>query len=290
MRSKILLDLFHIYAPSYKEKCIADFVTDFLKAHNIDFTRDSYDNIYVMNKKNAPLLCAHMDCVGKEESGNLVSFINLYKYKNDIICKGLGNVGGDDKCGVYMMLLSVIDKLDVNYIFSVGEEVSYQFGIKAIINSLKDNEVFKTVPYCLVLDRKNSGDLICLKNNYGSKEFDEAMGKIGEKYNFVSVSGGYSDTNTICKYMNGANLSCGYYNPHSKQEFFSIKEMFNTYHYVKDLVKNLKRDIKFDETLVPKEHNCSYYNGDYWSNKKKCYVSYQEWYKEFYDDTNIYGY
>lgn len=262
MRSKILMDLFHLYAPSYKEKPVSDFVDKFLTNKKIEHTVDEYGNIVCMNFKSQPILCAHMDCVGKEDSGKLVEYINLYKYGNDLICKGVGNIGADDKCGVYLMLLSIIDKLNVNLIFSIGEEVSNQNGIKKIFKDLKENEIFKSAPFFLVLDRKNSGDLICNLNNYGSKEFDEAMEKIGKKFNFKSVKGGYSDANTLSDKLNGANLSMGYYNPHSTQEFFSIKEMLNSYHYVKEIIKKLPRNIPFDSAAHPEkmEYTYPYYN------------------------------
>ena len=54
----------------------------------------------------------------------------------------------------------------------------------------------------------------------------------GKKYDYASVKGGHSDTATFSEYMNAANLSVGYYNPHSKTEFVIIQDMLNTFNYL----------------------------------------------------------
>ena len=243
---EMLLSLFRLYGPSNGEKPILDFIINILTLNNIPYQQDDKGNIYCLNYKNEPLLSAHTDCVGTAESGAYVKFVDIYSYGEDEIMKGLGNIGGDDKCGVFLILLYLLSKKPINAVFSICEEIGGFDGIKHLLPTIKDNEIFKSIPYCIVLDRKNGGDIICNKNNYGSKKFEDALAEIGKKYSYSPVVGGCSDMNTIKDYMNGCNLSVGYYNPHSTTEFVSLSELYNTWNYLQDLIENMPRDIPLE--------------------------------------------
>lgn len=262
----LLLDLFHIYAPSKGEKELLDFIVSILSKNNIPYQQDDNGNIYCLNHMNEPLLSAHTDCVGTAESGAYVNLIDLYPYENDEILKGIGNIGGDDKCGVFLILLYLLSGKPINAVFSVEEEIGGFNGITHLLNVIKDNEVFKSIPYCLVLDRKNPGDIICNKNSYGSKDFEAALYKIGKDYGYEPVLGGSSDANKIKDYMNCCNLSVSYYNPHSSTEFVSMNDLYNTWLYVQDIIKNLPRDIPLEKTVYTPSPSTTTYN-----QKTTCY-------------------
>lgn len=240
---KMLLDLFHLYAPSNKEEPVINFVKNVLDENNINYSLDSYGNIYCFNHLNKPLLSAHMDCVGGEEDGAYVNLIDFYPYGDDEILKGIGNIGGDDKCGVFLILLYLLSGKPINAVFSVCEEIGGYNGITQVLLNVKENEVFKTIPYCIVLDRKHCGDIICNKNDYGTLEFENALSAIGKDFGYTPVIGGSSDMNKIKEYMNGCNLSVSYYNPHSSQEFVSLKQLYNTWNFLNKLIDEMPRDI-----------------------------------------------
>lgn len=275
---KMLLDLFHIYGPSRKEKPVLDFIKSYLEKNGIDYKQDDNGNIYCLNYPNEPLLSAHTDCVGTEEAGHYVNFIDLYPYGKDEILKGIGNIGADDKCGVFLILL-MLKKRHINAVFSICEEIGGIEGIKSLISQIKTNDVFKSIPYCIVLDRKNKGDIICSENNYGTKNFENELAKIGEKFGYKPTRGSISDMNTIKDYMNGCNLSVGYYNPHSNTEFVSINELYNCWEYINKIVEELPRDIEmsdidnYSETQITKNYY-PYYLENY---KKYDTDSYWEW-------------
>ena len=257
----LLLKLFRLYAPSNKEEPVLNFITDTLTNAGIPFQQDDNGNIYCLNYKNVPLLSAHTDCVGTAESGEYVRFIDIYPYGDDEIMKGIGNIGGDDKCGVFLILLYLLSKKPINAVFSICEEIGGFNGIKHLLEKIKNDEVFKSIPYCIVLDRKNPGDIICQKNDYGSKRFEDALSKIGAKYGYAPILGGCSDMNTIKDYMNGCNLSVGYYNPHSTTEFVSLKDLHNSWMYLQDLIINMPRDIPLEKKVN------TYYNYNWNTNK-----------------------
>ena len=267
-QKKLLLDLFHLYAPSGKEEPVLNFIKDFLTANKIPFEQDENGNIYCLNHKDAPLLSAHTDCVGAPEDGHYVELIDIYPYCGDEVLKGIGNIGGDDKCGVFLILLELAAGRKVNAIFSICEEIGGFDGITFALGNIKDNKIFKSIPYCLVLDRKHNGDIICHNNDYGTKEFEEAVEKIGQSYGYKPVVGGCSDMNKIKEYMNGCNLSVDYYNPHSSTEYVLLGELFNTWIFVNDLIENLPRNIPMcDRTVVKTQYNTwdGRYKRDYWN-------------------------
>ena len=73
----LLLDLFHLYAPSGKEKPVLDFIKLVLDEEEIKYKQDDKGNIYCLNYKNTPLLSSHTDCVGTAESGAYVNLIDF---------------------------------------------------------------------------------------------------------------------------------------------------------------------------------------------------------------------
>jgi len=258
---EMLLKLFRLFGKSGNEKPILDFIISILESNNIPYKQDDKGNIYCLNYKGEPLLSAHTDCVGSLEAGYYVEFVDIYPYGNDEIMKGIGNIGGDDKCGVFLILLYLLSGKPINAVFSVCEEIGGADGIKHLLPLIKDDEIFKSIPYCMVLDRKHAGDIISSQNNYCSKRFENAVAEIGKKYGYKPVVGGNSDMNTIKDYMNGCNLSVGYYNPHSNTEFVSLNNLFNTWIFLNDLIKNMPRDIPLEKQVT----NPNYYSNDYFN-------------------------
>lgn len=271
---KMLLDLFHLYAPSHGEKPVLEFIKKVLDYHNVKYKEDSNGNIYCLNYMNEPLLSAHTDCVGTPEAGSYVNLIDLYPYDDDEILKGIGNIGGDDKCGVFLILLYLISKRPINAAFSICEEVGGVDGISHLLSEIKDNEIFKSIPYCLVLDRRSCGDIICNDNDYGSKDFEKALEKIGEEFGYYHTKGSCSDMNKIKDYMNGCNLSVAYYNPHSNTEFVSLNDLYNTWNYIQKLIKEMPRDLPLEERKPTTTYNYGNYNS-YSGNSYSSYRDYQ---------------
>lgn len=296
-QKKLLLDLFHLYGPSYNEEPILKFIKNVLSNNDIPFREDSNGNIFCLNYKNGPLLSAHTDCVGSLESGSYVNLIDIYPYRDDEILKGIGNIGGDDKCGVFLILLCLLNKKPINAIFTICEEIGGVAGIDNLLKEIKDNEIFKSCPYCLVLDRRNNGDIICNKNKYGSKEFEDALYEIGVDFGYSPTTGLSCDMNKIKEYMNGCNLSVGYYNPHSSTEFVSLNDLYNTWLYINELIEKMPKNFELENNNNNNNYynNYNYYNNNnynsndyYYNNYKNSYnnnkKSYNCWDDYFYDD------
>lgn len=250
----------------------SEYVRNKLIEMNINFNVDSYGNVYYLDNENVPLLSAHMDTVRKEEDFCIGAFLN--ENDDDKIFSG-GILGGDDKCGVFIILKVLETGRKVNFIFSRDEETGCK-GIKALLkpNYSENKELADKVRkclWCLVLDRRSNGDIICLQNDYGTEEFEKALEEISNNgsFGYKGASGLCSDANTIRDFISTANISVGYYNPHSQKEYISKADLEKAYNYTLAVIDNLKTQFiaaEYKSTSSRKHYYNNYrgyYNGYY---------------------------
>jgi len=288
---KLLLAIFRIKSPSKATEPMAIFIKEFLTHYGINYNVDDIGNIYRIDNKDLPLLSAHMDTVQQESDLLLIEEVNIeemnIKFKKDgvieeeSILKEImintsepgGVIGADDKNGIYLILETLRNNLDkkFNFIFSVDEEI----GCIGAAHFQKNNKI-DHIPYGLVLDRRNSGDIICFNNSYGTKEFQDALALTGKNFGYSPTTGLSSDANHWSNQISCCNLSVGYYNPHQKDEFTILTEIENTYRYIHSLFDDLAgkvflKPIKYMNNYGAGSYRGgSYYNDygydeEYWS-------------------------
>jgi len=279
INNEMLLELFRIPAMSGKEDAVADFIKKKLVAMEVSFNIDSYGNIYNVSNKNKPILSSHMDTVQRDDDEKLCKFINIYQTDSGVdVLKGLGVIGGDDKCGIYAILEILRKHKDINFVFSKEEEVGCK-GISAFAKeiNLKDKEIL----YGLIIDRRFATDIICTLNSYGSTSFQDELSKIGKDFGYSPASGSLSDANTLKEYFSCANLSSGYFRPHSKQEYVKLPDLLKTINYIESIIE--KVTVPFSPYVAPtvKTYDYSSYRGKgpyYGKGEKK------DWRKDDWDD------
>lgn len=266
MDKKLLLDLFKIPAMSGDEGKVSEFIQKQLKILNIDFTVDNTGNIFNVSNPNRPLLCAHMDTVQSKFDTIMSKFVHIVKGE---ILKGYGVIGGDDKCGIFAILeLLKEGHKDVNFLFTVEEES----GAVGSTMFVSENDISE-IPYGIILDRRGSGDIICYRNDYGTIEFENAISEIGKVYGFKPSVGTFSDADQLNEQISCANLSVGYYNAHTKNEFVVLSELQNTINYVNKLLTSLE-DQKFEAPETFKYKNITAGKFD---------PGYDDYYDDYYD-------
>ena len=132
-------------------------------------------------------------------------------------------IGGDDKCGIAICLqaLKQLDTLKV--VFFRDEEVGGLGSAEA------DMEWFSDCNYVLQCDRKGNSGFV--QEIYGEIMFDdafeEAVGPIIGTYGYNPVSGMFTDVyQLVCNGLQVAcaNIECGYYNPHSDNEYIVLDD------------------------------------------------------------------
>lgn len=249
---EFLTRLYKIFSPTKSERRMSIFVQSKLVEMGFpDFQVDDKYQIYRL-KKNTRLLCAHMDQVSS------CPLTRVYTVGDYIF--GDGNLGADDKNGIYILFDLLKKFKHESFIFSTGEEAGCN--VDEILDKSEHEEVLKTMKYGLVFDRRNGSDIIGWKNDYCTKEFDDKIEEIGKEFGYSSEHGSFSDCNKIRLYMSCVNLSCGYYKPHTEEEYTNISELVNARNLGIKILKTLNK--KYDKpeikTYYSRYRGSSYYN------------------------------
>lgn len=166
---------------------------------------------YLYYKGTYPvLLVAHMDTVHKQSPQNI-----LYS-KDGSVIMSLEGIGGDDRCGI-IMILEILKTHDCSVAFFEDEEIGC-VGSKKFCKSGID---LGEINYCVEFDRKGGNDYVFYKSY--NEDFEEHIKKFG----FEKANGSCSDITYIAPAfkIECVNISCGYYNPHCWYEYVNINEM-----------------------------------------------------------------
>lgn len=167
------------------------------------------------------MLVAHMDTVHPSVCKNIIE-------QNGRLSSPQG-IGGDDRCGIFM-IMNIIKKLHCSVLLCEDEEVG-GIGAKKFISSDYAKEV--DVNYIIELDRKGSCDAVFYSCD--NKEFKEF---ICDTIGFKEAFGSFSDISVLAPALKTAavNLSCGYYNAHTMNEYVMYDEMMDVIDAVMGLI------------------------------------------------------
>jgi len=299
----LLMDLFKISSPSRTTKIMSDYIQKFLNDYYIPYSVDDIGNIYYLDYKDAPLLSSHIDTIQKASDLKKIDKISYFsdKEKNDVIVKGEGIIGADDKFGVYLCLkllkhFNGNGIKNINFIFSVDEEIgiigAYHIG-KNLGQKIKDNCL-----YGLVFDRWGSTDIICSQNDYGTLAFEEALEDISDKYSLGmnGAIGVASDANSYRDYISCANVCVGYYNHHTEKEWGSLNELAKAFFFSVKTIEEVTNKFEAAEKRVYaynnksyNKYNYNYYKDYYGKTKKSKRGSYTDYgYGHGYDYDDVY--
>lgn len=148
------------------------------------------------------LLVAHLDTVHQE--------------KPSIICRSEDGryimspqgIGGDDRCGVYM-ILQIISQVRCHVLFCEDEETGGK-GARAFAGS----GLIVNVNYIVEMDRRGNNDAVFY--DCDNPEFTDFICAFG----FKEAMGSFSDISVVAPYLKTAavNISAGYYNEHRLHE------------------------------------------------------------------------
>ena len=271
---KLLTDLYLIYSPSHGEKKISKFIQKELTRMKItDFTVDKKHQISRF-VPNTPLLVAHMD----QQSHKPLTKVLLSGTK----IWGDGNLGADDKNGIWIILNILKKHPNMSFIFSSCEEAGCAVDEVLEINK----EELKRVKYGLVFDRMNGKDIIGELNYYCTEDFETDIVSLGEDFGYRSIMGLFSDCDMMSEYMSCVNLSCGYYKSHSTKEYTSIIELKNALEFGLTIVEKITKN--YDKPVINAmaygwrsytRYGSGYYKYGF---EDRYEDSYRDW--EYYDD------
>ena len=256
-------ELLSVPTKTYKESKMVDYILSTLEGmEGVTFNRDQHNNIYAVKGTLGegefyPMFISHTDTV--HELVDLIDVKEEYLLRPYTFGKDFGQeqvlclkaydkdgrptgIGGDDKCGIYICLelLRQLDKVKVA--FFVSEETGCH-GSK-----MADKEFLKDVGYCTQYDAP--GDHLISYSCMGTVLFD----KDGEFFNTAlrSITKGFGNEMMVQSHpytdimmikqlsdLSCINMSCGYYNMHTANEFVCIDDVERAIQAGKNMVEDL---------------------------------------------------
>ena len=194
------------------------------------------------------LLVAHLDTVHTQLPQSII-----YNKKKGQLSSPQG-IGGDDRCGVYM-ILEIIKEYNCSVLFCEEEESGAIGADKFTKSKLAKNLEFN---YIIELDRRGKNDAVFY--DCDNKDFEEFI----TKDYYKTAWGTFSDISVIAPELKCAavNLSCGYYNAHTKEEYVVLAEMEESINRVCKILERTTDDDKFEYIEVVYDNNASLWGLD----------------------------
>ena len=264
---ELLKTLYSIYSPSGNEKKMRRFIKRWImnNVSNTHITTDLKGNIYVIKgmAENYPCIVSHIDQVQKTHSRDFVCIesedvIFGYSPKNH----RQEGLGADDKNGIWIALKCLQKYPVMKAAFFVEEEIGCRGSAQA------DLEFFTNCRYVVQCDRRGNNDLITSISftELCSKEFIEATGY--ENFGYKPEDGMMTDVLELKERgieVSCINMSCGYYKPHTDQEFTDKNDLLNCQKFVENIIENCA-------AVYPHKCEDSYYGNIYWEEQEELYL------------------
>lgn len=213
------------------------------------------------------LLVAHMDTVHVKPVSQI-----FYSEDNDIMMAREG-IGGDDRCGIFI-IMELIRETKCHVLFCEDEEVGGIGAKKFCASNIKPD-----VKFMIEFDRKGADDSVYY--DCGNYEFQKFI----DSYGFEESYGTFSDISILGPYFDIAavNLSSGYYNAHTKEEYIVKSDVWKTIERARRIIRT--KDLK---SYDYQEIQWSYSAGLYGKNYRGAYgYDYDDWgYYGGYDHDN----
>ena len=195
---------------------------------------------FVYAKGELPyLVTAHMDTVHEVQVDRYN--VHIWKGQHRIQAPKFG-IGGDDRCGIYMIVRMILDGYRPSVLFCEDEEIG-SIGAQKFCKTkyIKDLEELN---YLIELDRANANDAVFY--DCDNPEFTKF---IVDNTGYKEAHGSWTDIvklSSECR-VASVNFSCGYYNAHTKKEYVIFEEMERTIAVVEKLLRMESKQFEYIE-------------------------------------------
>ena len=263
----LLKTLLTVPTKTYQEDLMIEFLDNYLTEQNIPHYVDDYGNVYATKTSERfddeifPCVISHTDTVHQLGDEIIIEeFIGKDRQQRSKTClkavNALGKptgIGGDDKCGIFGALTMLLDLPHVKAAFFVSEET----GCHGSKNS--DPEFFKNVGYTIQLDAPENYMIseVCS----GVRLFDrksEFFSKVNPIISEMMIDAEYmyhpytDVSQMVLKHgLASINISCGYYNYHTKNEYIVLDDLYNSIEVAKRMIESLGYET---HQMKPKGH------------------------------------
>lgn len=248
MNLKLYNELVKYRSLSYSDEqdFLLMFLNEQLKNMNFETYFDEYGNLIAERGQGVkPLIIAHADINQRSEQVPTLLRVNDYLigfHEGEQI-----GVGHDDKAGIYFALNYAKEtRQPLMIIFSKDEEIG------CIGTNLLDVD-FSKISLAVQLDRRGSSDISDFTNGVEtvSKEFKELCKPYLKEHNYKFTRTIYTDVGQLKAQHHVKfccmNISTGYYNEHTDQEYLKISEFKNASIFAAKILFNLGNTIQRHE-------------------------------------------
>jgi putative aminopeptidase FrvX len=273
----LLQNLYRTSSPSGHETLMMNFIRSQLDKLGVTHVSDKKGNIYATKGIAAsyPCVISHTDEVHySHEKGYKV--LQAGSKGNKIIfgfngfTRSYCGIGADDKNGIWICLKCLEDFDTMKCVFFVGEEIGCQGSSNA------DMSFFEDCRYVLQCDRKGNGDMVTFYCGNTLCSDDFLLDASPDKFGYRQTEGLITDVITLKKKglkVACANLSCGYYHPHTPHEFTCVEDLMKCYEFVQHIVKNCNKT--YPHQIIQKDYY-EYLFDDTFEYMEKSYI-HQKW-------------
>lgn len=217
---------------------------------------DDAEWLYGFSQTEPVLLTAHLDTVFKETVKN----ITIEQHDNKTIISSPQGIGGDDRCGVWMILNALEAGYRPAVLFCHDEEVggvgSNNFCLKANEEIIKDITQLK---YMIEIDRANKNDAVFY--DCDNPEFTKYI----ESFGFKEAIGSFSDISHLAPHFEKAavNISTGDYKQHMLEEYVVFEELLENYERLKKMLSDSKNCESYEYIEAIYSYNKWFSRRDY---------------------------
>ena len=228
---------------------VKDYMKEYLTSKQYEVINE--DGFLYAKGTHPVLLLAHMDTVHKNKCTTI-------KEKKGRISSPQG-IGGDDRCGIFI-IMNLVNELHCSVLLCEDEETG---GVGARKFAKTDYVKDLGVHYMVEFDRRGKDDAVFYSCD--NKTFTEF---ITSETGFKEARGSFSDISVVAPAAKIAavNLSSGYYNAHTTEEYVEYNEMLDIIETAKALIET-ETEEPFEYIEKKYEWN---YNREYNYSREYC--------------------
>ena len=264
----LLKQVLSVPTKTYQEEKMVEFLVNWLTENNISHFVDEHNNVYATKQESAelpedfyfPCVISHTDTVhnidtiniSEEMLPNAQREIKLsYKAYNDQ-GKPTG-IGGDDKCGVFACLTLLEELPYLKAAFFVSEETGCHGSLKA------SEDFFSNVGYGIQFDapenwmitEKCFGQVLFDRDSEFFNTCDKILTEGMNQNDMEYMVHPYTDVYALRGKFDFSciNISIGYYNYHTKNEYVVVEDVFNGIDMGRKMIENLGNKLHYKKSV-----------------------------------------
>lgn len=229
--NSMFLEILNIQSVSGDTERMSEYIMD--KAFELGCDVEYTDgNLYVTKgispDDTYPCIVSHTDTVHDiiPDQDYMVVYDDNIAMAYDLRKMKPTGIGGDDKVGIYIALRMLEDLPYCKAAFFRDEEIG------CVGSNVADMSFFNDVRFVLQCDRRGNSDFVynILGVDLYNDKFYNDIAPIITKHGYSETMGGLTDVYQLA--INGvgvavANMSCGYFNPHSDDEMINLIDVDN---------------------------------------------------------------